>query len=63
MESDFDFWDTMDVQDEIVKSSKEIEDPILLFRQFVSAVTSDALEDIQLLSEVSRGLFCLFRKS
>jgi hypothetical protein len=38
-------------QDEIVKSDKAIEDPIYLFRQFVSAVTS--LKDIQPGSEVS----------
>jgi hypothetical protein len=40
-------------QDEIVKSDKPIEDPVRLFGQFVSAVTSDALKDIQLRSEVS----------
>ena len=50
---------TMDVQqdlssrsqDEIVKSDKAIEDPICLFGQFVSTVTS--LKDIQPGSEVS----------
>ncbi|KAH9205316.1 hypothetical protein DL95DRAFT_90343 [Leptodontidium sp. 2 PMI_412] len=40
-------------QDEIVKSDKAIEDPICLFGQFVSAVTSDALKDIQPQSEAS----------
>ena len=40
-------------QDETVKSGKVIEDPICLFGQFVSAVTSDALKDIQPRSEVS----------
>ena len=60
------FWlnvaQTMDVQqdlsirswqNETVKSGKVIEDPICLFGQFVSAVTSDALKDIQPRSEVS----------
>ena len=40
-------------QDKTVKSGKVIEDPIYLFGQFVSAVTSDALKDIQPQSEVS----------
>ncbi len=40
-------------QDETVKSGKVIEDPICLFGQFVTAVTSDALKDIQPQSEVS----------
>ncbi len=40
-------------QDEIVKSDKAIEDPVYLFGQFVSTVTSDTLEDIQPRSEVS----------
>ena len=40
-------------QDETVKSSKVIEDPICLFGQFVSAVTSEALKDIQPRLEVS----------
>ena len=40
-------------QDEIVKPDKAIEDPVYLFGQFVSAVTSDALKDIQPRSEVS----------
>jgi hypothetical protein len=60
-ESWLDIAQTMDVQqdlssrsqDEIVKSDKPIEDPVRLFGQFVSAVTSDALKDIQLRSEVS----------
>ncbi len=65
-DSSAEFWldvaQTMDVQqdlssrswqDETVKSSKVIEDPICLFGQFVSAVTSDALKDIQPRSEVS----------
>jgi hypothetical protein len=51
-------------QNEIVKSSNAIENPIRLFRQFVSAITLDALENIQPLSEVSRRLLlCLFKKS
>ena len=60
-ESWLDIAQTMDVQqdlssrsqDEIVKSDKPIEDPVRLFRQFVSAVTSNALRDIQPRSEVS----------
>jgi hypothetical protein len=60
-ESWLDIAQTMDVQqdlssrsqDEIVKSDKPIEDPVRLFGQFVSAVTSDALKDIQLRSKVS----------
>ena len=60
-ESWLDIAQTMDVQqdlssrsqDEIVKSDKPIEDPVRLFGQFVSAVTSDALKDIQLRSELS----------
>jgi hypothetical protein len=40
-------------QDKIVKSGKVIEDPIYLFGQFVSAVTSDTLKGIQPQSEVS----------
>jgi hypothetical protein len=60
-ESWLDIAQTMDVQqdlssrsqDEIVKSDKAIEDPICLFGQFVSAVTSDAMKDIQPRSEVS----------
>jgi hypothetical protein len=60
-ESWLDIAQTMDVQqdlssrsqDEIAKSDKPIEDPVRLFGQFVSAVTSDALKDIQLRSEVS----------
>ena len=40
-------------QHEIVESDKAIEDPVCLFGQFVSAVTSDALKDIQPRSEVS----------
>jgi len=60
-ESWLDIAQTMDLQqdlssrsqDEIVKSDKPIEDPVRLFGQFVSAVTSDALKDIQLRSEVS----------
>jgi hypothetical protein len=40
-------------QDETVKSGKVVEDPICLFGQFVSAVSSDALEDVQPRSEVS----------
>ena len=65
-DSSAEFWldiaQTMDVrqdlssrswQDETVKSGKVIEDPICLFGQFVSAVTSDALRDIQPQSEVS----------
>lgn len=40
-------------QDETVKSGKVIEDPICLFGQFVTAVTSNALKDIQPQSEVS----------
>jgi hypothetical protein len=65
-DSSAEFWldiaQTMDVrqdlssrswQDEAVKSGKVIEDPICLFGQFVSAVTSDALRDIQPQSEVS----------
>jgi hypothetical protein len=40
-------------QGEAVRSGKMIEDPICLFGQFVSAVTSDALKDIQPQSEVS----------
>jgi hypothetical protein len=38
-------------QDEIIKSDKAIEDPVCLFGQFVSTVTS--LKDIQPRSEVS----------
>jgi hypothetical protein len=53
-ESWLDIAQTMDVQqdlsgrsqDETVKSDKAIEDPVCLFGQFVSAVTSDALKDI-----------------
>jgi hypothetical protein len=41
------------LQDEVVKSNKAIKDPICLFGQFVSAVTPDALKDIQPQSEVS----------
>ena len=65
-DSSAEFWldiaQTMDVQqdlpsrswqDETVKSSKVIEDPICLFGQFVSAVTLDALKDIQPQLEVS----------
>jgi hypothetical protein len=62
-ESWLDIAQTMDAQqdlssrsqneDEIVKSNKAIEDPICLFGQFVSAVTPDALKDIQPQSEVS----------
>jgi hypothetical protein len=62
-ESWLDIAQTMDAQqdlssrsqneDEIVKSNKAIEDPICLFAQFVSAVTPDALKDIQPQSEVS----------
>jgi hypothetical protein len=60
-ESWLDIAQTIDVQqdlssrslDEIVKSDKAIEDPICLFRQFISAVTSDAMKDIQPRSEVS----------
>jgi hypothetical protein len=60
-ESWLDIVQTMDVQqdlssrsqDEIVKSNKAIEDAIYLFGQFVSAVTSDALKDIQPQLEVS----------
>ena len=65
-DSSAEFWldvaQTMDVQqdlssrswqDETVKSGKVIEDPICLFGQFVSAVTSDGLKDIQPQSEVS----------
>jgi hypothetical protein len=45
---------TMDVQqdlssrsqDEIVKPGKAIEDPVCLFGQFISTVTSGALKDI-----------------
>ena len=33
-------------QDEAVKSPKVIEDPICLFGQFVSAVTSNTLKDV-----------------
>jgi hypothetical protein len=52
---------TMDVQqdfsshsqDETVKSDKAIEDPVCLFGQFVSAITSNTLKDIQSRSEVS----------
>jgi hypothetical protein len=52
---------TMDVQqdfsshsqDETVKSDMAIEDPVCLFGQFVSAVTSNTLKDIQSRSEVS----------
>jgi hypothetical protein len=40
-------------QDETVKSGKVVEDPICLFGQFVSAVSSDTLKDIQPRSEVS----------
>jgi hypothetical protein len=60
-ESWLDIAQTMDVQqdlssrsqDEIVQADKEIEDPVCLFGQFVSGVTSDALKDIQPRSEVS----------
>ena len=65
-DSSAEFWldiaQTMDVrqdlsrrswQDETIKSGKVVEDPICLFGQFVSAVTSDALRDIQPRSEVS----------
>jgi hypothetical protein len=52
---------TMDVQqdfssysqDEIVKSDKAVKDPVCLFGQFVSAVTSNALKDIHPRLEVS----------
>ena len=51
-------------QDETVKSSKVVEDPICLFGQFVSAVSSDALKDVRPRSEVSWRLLCyLFRKA
>jgi hypothetical protein len=40
-------------QDETVKPSKIVEDSICLFGQFVSAVSSDVLKDIQPRSEVS----------
>jgi hypothetical protein len=40
-------------QDETVKSGKTVKDPICLFEQFVSAVSSDTLNDIQPQSEVS----------
>ena len=40
-------------QDETVKSGKVVEDPICLFGQFVSAVSSDALKDVQPRLEVS----------
>ena len=65
-DSSTEFWldiaQTMDVpqdlsrhswQDETIKSGKMAEDPICLFGQFVSAVTSNALRDIQPRSEVS----------
>ena len=60
-ESWLDIAQTMDVQqdlssrsqDEIVQPDKAIEDPVCLFGQFVSAVTSDALKDIQARPEVS----------
>jgi hypothetical protein len=66
--SDFsiEFWldidQTMDVQqnsssrsweDETIKSSKVVENPIYLFGQFVSAISSDGLKDIRPRSEVS----------
>jgi hypothetical protein len=36
-----------------IQNTKVIEDPISLFRQFVSAVSSDTLKDIRPRSEVS----------
>lgn len=44
---------TYSCQDETVKPGKVVKDPIYLFGQFVSAVSSDALKDIQPRSEVS----------
>ena len=40
-------------QNETVNSGKVAEDPICLFGQFVSAVSSDSLKDIRPRSEVS----------
>jgi hypothetical protein len=40
-------------QDETVNSSKVAEDPVCLFGQFVSAVSSDSLKDIRPRSDVS----------
>jgi hypothetical protein len=40
-------------QDKTVQYSEVFEDPICLFGQFVSAVSSDALNDIQPRAEVS----------
>ena len=55
-ESWFDFPQTIDVQQDLlsyswqgetVKSSKVVEDPICLFRQFVSTISLNALKDIR----------------
>jgi hypothetical protein len=40
-------------QDEPIQSSKVVEDPICLFGQFVSVISSDALKNIRPRSEVS----------
>jgi hypothetical protein len=61
-ESWFDFAQLVDVQqviawqDEIVQPGKVVEDPICLFGQFVSAVSSDTLKNIQSRSKVSPRL-------
>ena len=62
VESWFDFAQTIDVQQGLsshpwqggtVKSGKVVEDPICLFGQFVSAISSNALKDIRPQSKVS----------
>ena len=40
-------------QDETMKSGKSVKDPVRLFGQFASAVSSNTLKDIQLQSTVS----------
>ena len=40
-------------QDETMKAGKSVEDPVRLFGQFVSTVSSNTLKDIQLQSTVS----------
>ena len=50
-------------QDETVKSGKVVDDPICLFGQFVSAVSSNALKDRTKVRVKMRLLYCSFGKA
>lgn len=45
-------------QDEPIQSSKTVEDPVRLFRQFVSVISSDTLKDIRTRTELCKSLPC-----